>query len=129
MWKGNIPTIFEEMKTKLGVHEFKEQIQESNEKLCHEIWELHHFYLQHARIPTLNLNEPTLTRLMQIAFNAGQLRACWNFPIYSEKLKAYYNDNNLQSIETYMESLFLDELNQQLPIELLNHKLLNPLND
>jgi hypothetical protein len=46
---------------------------EVNDNDDHSIWELHHFMIQHGRI--VNNNKPSLMRLAQIAYNAGQLRA------------------------------------------------------
>lgn len=62
------------MKGKLGLKEEVCEIDVVDGKEQKIMWEKHHFYLQHARIPVLNFEEPKLYRLMQIAYNAGQLK-------------------------------------------------------
>jgi hypothetical protein len=74
-------------------------------------WEKHHFLLQHGRIPHNNKNSPSLLRLLQIAFNAGQ------FNFYREKGEIeynkeridFYNKNKLSEYTTYMNFDQIDE--------------------
>ena len=66
-----------------------------------EKWEHQHFFLQLIRIP---LKYPlNLRRLCQIAYNLGQLRAVYKDEIYTEEVKAYYEKNKLQKIESYVD--------------------------
>ncbi len=66
-----------------------------------EKWEHQHFFLQLIRIP---LRYPLdLRRLCQIAYNLGQLRAVYKDEIYTEEVKAYYEKNNLQKMESYVD--------------------------
>ena len=66
-----------------------------------EKWEHQHFFLQLIRIP---LKYPLdLRRLCQIAYNLGQLRAVYKDEIYTEEVKAYYEKNKLQKIESYVD--------------------------
>jgi hypothetical protein len=68
-----------------------------------EKWEHQHFFLQLIRIP---LKYPLdLRRLCQIAYNLGQLRAVYKDEIYTEEVKAYYEKNKLQKIESYVDLL------------------------
>ena len=70
-------------------------------------------------IPTLNYNTPNLVRLMQIAYNAGQLKAAYNDEIYTPELKQYYKENNLDNIETYMDLESLQLLNDEITKEMM----------
>ena len=88
-WNPKVRDFFVEMRADLKLQECENELKGSDTEK-HETWEKHHFYLQHARIPTLNYSTPTLIRLMQIAYNAGQLKAAYNDEIYTSELKQYY---------------------------------------
>ena len=97
---------YDEMKEILGVIEDEKGI----DKL---VWEKNHFYLQHGRIPYLNQSTPTLTRLMQIAFNDGQLyyeMITSNDPFYTKEWKDYYDTHNLGECKTYMSDGVLNTM-------------------
>jgi hypothetical protein len=66
-------------------------------------WELEHFFLQHARIIHNNQEPPNsnLTRLMQIAYNAGQFNAERDNKSYPDEILNYYDKNNLSSYISY----------------------------
>ena len=83
----------------------------------HDLWEAHHFYLQHSRIPFRNQNDATFVRFFQIAYNAGQLHAEMNItknPIYTDLLKRYYFTNNLNSPYRYMTQDDLSIINSSI---------------
>lgn len=64
-----------------------------------ENWEKFHFFLQHFRIP--KNNKPDSLRLMQIAYNAGQLEACFEDKVF-DGAREFYLKNRLGCIETYI---------------------------
>jgi len=64
-------------------------------------WEHKHFFIQLIRIPLkYQLN---LRRLCQIAYNLGQLKAVYSDKIYTDKVKIYFDKNNLRDINSYVE--------------------------
>ena len=64
-------------------------------------WEQDHFLLQHGRIPFKNANSADLSRLFQVAYNAGQFRAEVEKGSYRDTLVEYYESNRLGKIDTY----------------------------
>ena len=66
----------------------------------HEQWEVEHFFLQHFRIP--HLNKASLVKLMQIAYNAGQLEAERNSKHYPHDAKKYSADQQLILFSSYV---------------------------
>jgi hypothetical protein len=64
-------------------------------------WETHHWLLQHGRIVFYNEFSPL--RLCQIAYNSGQYIAARDSEHYLPEAKKYYSDNDLGSINTYVE--------------------------
>lgn len=76
---------------------------ESDDQSDKDSWEKYHFYLQLVRIPKLNpLN---LTRLLQIAYNLGQLSYSMetDTDFYSKKTKDFFEKNNLNDMGTYVK--------------------------
>jgi len=81
---------------------------EKNDNLDHSVWEPHHFMLQHGRI-VVN-NKPSLLRLLQIAYNSGQLKRVieTNRNVYTADQFAFYNGNdtvfetNITNIDNYI---------------------------
>ena len=72
----------------------------NNIKLDNTI-ELHHFFIQHFRIPKMiNAEKISLLKLMQIAYNAGQFLASRN--CYPIEVLNFYDDNNMGKLETYI---------------------------
>jgi hypothetical protein len=113
-WNSSIKIHYSYMKNELQI---KEDITET---INHDTWQKHHFYLQHTRIPILNPNDASIIRLMQIAYNAGQLLAIWDDKIYTDEIKKYYMDNKLEEMTTYMSLDNLTKLNNTLPDNLIN---------
>lgn len=119
------------MKSTLKIQECENEIKADDDKKRHDLWEKYHFYLQHSKIPTLNFTEGTLTRLMQIAYNAGQLEAEWNDKIYTNELKKYYTENNLKNMGTYMNKANLKKLENSLTDEIIENleKIFGEMNE
>jgi hypothetical protein len=68
-------------------------------------WKLQHFFFQHVRIPNHNLSEANLQRLMQVAYNSGQLyceMVINKSTFYTEEMKKFYISNKLDNIKTYL---------------------------
>lgn len=98
--------------------------------MTHETWEKNHFYIQHGRIPKNNKMEPTLTRLLQIAYNGGLLKQVMiteNDKIYNDNMKDFYLSNNLDEAETYMEKCVLELMSKEITKNLANK--VNELNE
>jgi hypothetical protein len=116
-WKSEAIDRFEYMTHTLpdglNLHEDeKDDYFEGNKR----IWELHHFYLQHARIPFRNQDDASFVRIFQIAYNAGQLSVELdkeeNNLVYDENKKKYYIDNKLNEISSYISVKHLSELEE-----------------
>lgn len=120
-WNIKIVGIYGFMKTKLGIKEEQCEINEKDEKIQKEIWEKYHFYLQHARIPVLNFEEPRLYRLMQVAYNAGQLKALFNDEFYTKDMKEYYADSKLSDMDSYMDDVYLMQIENSIDDELIEN--------
>ncbi|QKF94790.1 hypothetical protein QKU48_gp1332 [Fadolivirus algeromassiliense] len=118
-WNPQVKTFFVDMRSELKIQECENEIQIDDEKEKHDVWEKHHFYLQHARIPTLNFNDGKLVRLIQIAYNAGQLEALWDDLFYTPEMKRYYDENHLGDMETYMDITNLKLLNNSITDEII----------
>lgn len=56
-----------------------------------------HFLVQHMRIVHKN-PDASFTRLMQVAYNIGQLQSC---PELLDSVKDVYNENKMDKLETY----------------------------
>ena len=78
-------------------------IEETNTVFHHDIWLYHHFLLQHGRLAK---KECYLNRILQIAYNAGQLAYCLKNSegsiVYTYDRILYYVTNNLNNIESYI---------------------------
>lgn len=61
--------------------------------------ELHHFFIQHFRIPALNENLSVL-KFAQIAYNAGQFLA--SIEQYDDQVKAFYELHRLHDVHTFV---------------------------
>ncbi len=95
-WSDQSLTFFDNL-TALGVINIKQP------HMTHSLWERHHFLIQHGNLPK---KESNLIRLLQIAYNSGQLTCCLendNVQIYTKDMIKYYMDNNLYNISTYVD--------------------------
>jgi mannose-6-phosphate isomerase-like protein (cupin superfamily) len=80
---------------------YGEEGDEVKYNIDHDLWSKYHFYLQLARIPVKN--ELDLGRLLQIAYNLGQLSVHLNDdPIFTSKSKEYFEINQLNNINSYI---------------------------
>ena len=81
--------------------------------LDHDLWSKYHFYLQLARIPANNKLD--LGRLLQIAYNLGQLSVHLHLdPVFTSDTITYFQINKLNDINSYInldEKEFDDEQN------------------
>jgi hypothetical protein len=64
-------------------------------------WEKYHFFLQLIRIAKKN-PDCSLMRLMQVAYNVGQLQADYEDPAYTAKVKEFYDSHQMQSLRAYV---------------------------
>ena len=110
MWvqlKGKLSEITYEGQWSMQFKDIKEYMMkefglvEDVSHILKDIWEKHHFYLQHANIPSSN--NCSFVRLMQIAYNAGQLKAIFDDPIFTKDMKDYYDNMHLNEMTTYMD--------------------------
>ena len=93
-WSSNHETIvysLSEMKNSIKEYDDKKQLIEKN-----------HFLLQLFNIPKKDVTAP-FTRLIQIAFNIGQLKPLLNDKSFGFNIKQIFTDNKLDQIETYMD--------------------------
>lgn len=76
--------------------------EEDAKSLDSKVWEQNHFFLQLIRIP--KNNDLSLLRLLQIAYNLGQLSTClkkkWAF---DDAAIEYFESNNLNNMESYIK--------------------------
>lgn len=93
-WTENSKTIYENLRL-MGVT--GDDFDEKNES-----WEAHHFLIQHGRI--VKNNDGSLMRLLQIAFNAGQLQAVRErSQLYSEEMLRFYDENRLNRVDMFVD--------------------------
>ncbi len=93
-WKLPANEIFQHMTEKLGI------VEDAAVVGNHSLWKLHHFYLQPARISSKKIANSTT--LFQIAYNLGQLKACWLDDFYTNEMKEYFMAMKLFEFETYV---------------------------
>jgi hypothetical protein len=62
-----------------------------------------HFFIQHFRILVTSNFELSPMKLMQVAYNIGQLKAQNKINKYDEKLMEYYKSNNLNDVKTFID--------------------------
>jgi hypothetical protein len=65
--------------------------------------ESEHFFIQHYRILVTSNFELSPMKLMQVAYNIGQLKAENNINKYDEKLMEYYKLNKLNDVNTFID--------------------------
>lgn len=94
-----------------------------DDDIKNETWAPNHFLLQLGRIVKNNINDPEIIRLLQIAYNLGQLKICIDqekFPYTFEQL-TFYKENNLKDLLSYFDKTEcdFDEISKRIPIELI----------
>ncbi|AYV85610.1 MAG: hypothetical protein Satyrvirus25_15 [Satyrvirus sp.] len=76
-----------------------------NDEIFDNKIETNHFLIQHFRIPRLEHYRLLLVKILQLAYNIGQLRAVFlNENAFSNELKNFYYSNHLDDIGTYFDS-------------------------
>src|SRR5271169_1933539 len=84
-------------------HMLRSGVIENKSDAPNDVWEKHHFMLQHANIPSSC--ECNFVRLMQIAYNCGQLAIVLEDKVFTEEMRHYYRDMELDKMTTYMDNL------------------------
>jgi hypothetical protein len=87
--------LYNYLKYELGLHGEEDDM----EKMEKKTWERNHFYLQLGRIP--KNNRCNMIRLLQIAYNIGQLVCEMKGKRYNEKQMNFFFMNRLYKMETY----------------------------
>lgn len=64
--------------------------------------EIYHFIVQHFRLPAMANFELSVQELLQIAYNAGQYRACRELGVYSEEINEFYDKHDLSQMKTFV---------------------------
>lgn len=98
---------------------FGEEGDEEAKSLEHNVWEQYHFFLQLIRIPKNN-PEINLLRLLQIAYNLGQLSVSLEEgSVFDSKAIQYFESNNLDKLDSYVKinEEQKEELESKLPIK------------
>ena len=71
-----------------------------------------HFFVQHFRIPKLEKYNLSVIKVLQLAYNVGQLKAVFEHEnVFDKNIKNFYRDNRLGDISTYIP---LDAQNRHL---------------
>lgn len=82
---------------------FGEEGDEQAKSLDHDVWDQYNIFLQLIRIPKNN-SKIDLLRLLQVAYNLGQLSVCLNEgSVISSQAQEYFKSNNLDKLESYIK--------------------------
>jgi hypothetical protein len=117
-WLPEAINRYDEMMAKFDIIDIKkdkyiENINDEQKKEKSLEWEVTHFFFQHSRILKPN-EEANLLKLMQIAYNAGQLKAVWNNKYNTDDRKKYYEKYHLNTYTSYMTYHIIEKMNKQL---------------
>jgi mannose-6-phosphate isomerase-like protein (cupin superfamily) len=96
----NIEEIYQFVHGEDGLKIYGEEGDEESKSLEHGVWEQNHFFLQLIRIP--KNSELNLIKLLQVAYNLGQLSVCLESGNFSSKAIDYFKLNNLDKLESYI---------------------------
>jgi mannose-6-phosphate isomerase-like protein (cupin superfamily) len=96
-----IEEIYEFVHGEDGLKIYGEEGDEISKSLEHSVWEQNHFFLQLIRIP--KNSELNLIKLLQIAYNLGQLSVCLERGNFISKAIDYFKSNNLDKLESYIK--------------------------
>lgn len=67
--------------------------------------ETNHFLIQHFRIPRLEKNKLSVLKVLQLAYNIGQLKAVIEKEsVYNSTILKFYYENSLDELSTYIQS-------------------------
>jgi len=97
----NIEEIYEFVHGEDGLGIYGEEGDKESKSIDHKIWEQNHFFLQLVRIP--KNSELNLIKLLQIAYNLGQLSVCLERGNFSSQAIDYFKSNNLDKLESYIK--------------------------
>ena len=76
---------------------------------------LNHFFLQLKNLVVKKSNfSVKVNRVLQLAFNAGQLKTLIELDIAPEYIKEFFEDNNMGELKTYLDEDKIDEINEYL---------------
>jgi hypothetical protein len=89
-----------------------------NEHPKHNEWEKCHFFLQLIRIQ--KNNDCNILRLCQIAYNIGQFKAEYSDTIYTSDIKSYFEENNLDYVDTYVNVDCFNEVYKDIISNIIN---------
>jgi len=95
---SDIPLIYNHLKNEMNLHGDDKDQEEY--KLSDEQWQRNHFYLQLARIP--KNNSCNLLRLLQVAYNIGQLVCEMKRKNFTSDYISFFLMNRLYSINTFV---------------------------
>lgn len=84
-----------------GLKIYGEEGDKELKSLEHNVWEQNHFFLQLIRIP--KNSQLNLIKLLQVAYNLGQLSVCLENGIFSSRAIDYFKSNNLDKLESYIK--------------------------
>jgi len=86
--------------------------EEDDSKEDKNYWDQCHFFLQLIRIP--KNNSLTLLKLLQVAYNLGQLSITLrtNPTLFNSKVLTYFDSNRLENIETYSTVPEIDQADE-----------------
>jgi mannose-6-phosphate isomerase-like protein (cupin superfamily) len=98
---SNLDQIYEFVHGENQLQIYGEEGDENKHNMTHEKWEKNHFFLQLIRIAKNNSLD--LVRLLQVAYNLGQLSICLNKKNFSAKAIGYFKSNNLDNLDSYIK--------------------------
>ena len=109
---NNIKTLSEKINFTYTVDDMDDAIVKIDGKEYKNKFEVHHFFVQHFRIPLLEKEKLSMTKLMQIAYNAGQFKSARDQGDYEddEKMLDFYDKNDLSNITTFIDKSVLTEI-------------------
>lgn len=76
---------------------------------------LNHFFLQLKNLVVKKSNfNVKVNRILQLAYNAGQLKTLIELDMVPDHIKDFYEDNDLNDLETYLDEDKIDKVNEYL---------------
>lgn len=94
----------ENVTIKLNLHKDNMELINLKQFELHNNIETHHFLVQHFRIPIMQKYKLSVQKILQIAYNIGQLKADFEKGnIHDENIKFFYDENQLDKFVTYID--------------------------
>jgi hypothetical protein len=83
---------------------------EYNDNTLNNKIDTHHFFIQHFRIPYLEKHNLSVLKFLQIAYNAGQLKASFEDGDYDDipDMKEFYHEHKLDQPDTFINEKHLN---------------------